>query len=121
MKRIGETVKTSVVRNFLEGGRPEKWTPLSPKTLKKKRNKGRVLMEETHLMNSVSWKATARSVEVGTNKVYAAIHQFGGEAGRKSKRVTIPARPYLLVQDEDIAEIRASITAHIMAAEKGGR
>jgi len=23
MKRIGETVKTSVVRNFLEGGRPE--------------------------------------------------------------------------------------------------
>jgi len=72
-------------------------------------------------MNSVSWKATARSVEVGTNKVYAAIHQFGGEAGRKSKRVTIPARPYLLVQDEDIAEIRASITAHIMAAEKGGR
>lgn len=25
---------------------------------------------------------------------YARIHELGGEAGRKSKRVTIPARPY---------------------------
>ena len=32
----------------------------------------------------------------GSNKVYAAIHQFGGEAGR-SQSVKIPARPYLPV------------------------
>ncbi|MBE7415089.1 MAG: phage virion morphogenesis protein [Deltaproteobacteria bacterium] len=149
MKVIGETVKTSVKRNFLEGGRPGKWTPLSPETLKRKRNKGRVLIEESHLMASVNWRATPRSVEVGTNKVYAAIHQFGFDGtvritahrrkvksrdikeGRKTiasgigfvrdheRMMKVPARPFLMVQDEDIAEIRAAITAHIMAAEKG--
>jgi hypothetical protein len=31
---------------------------------------------------------------VGSNKRYAAIHQFGGQAGRK-RRATLPARPYL--------------------------
>lgn len=37
------------------------------------------------------------SVSIGTSgRVrYAAVHQFGGPAGRKSKRVMIPARPYL--------------------------
>jgi phage virion morphogenesis protein len=33
-------------------------------------------------------------VVIGTNKKYAAIHQFGGFAGR-GRRVKIPARPYL--------------------------
>ncbi|WKZ32931.1 MAG: phage virion morphogenesis protein [Thermodesulfobacteriota bacterium] len=138
MKRIGATVTQSVKRNFREGGRPERWAPLSMATLfagkkskfvtkrgrfrkgveEKFRNR-KVLIKESHLMGSVNWRASANRVEVGTNKVYAAIHQFGGEAGRKRKRVMIPARPYLMVQNEDIAEIRTAITAHIMAAEKG--
>lgn len=34
------------------------------------------------------------SVVVGSSAIYAAIHQFGGQAGR-GKRVSIPARPFL--------------------------
>jgi len=44
------------------------------------------------------------SALVGTNKIYAAIHQFGGKAGR-NKNVEIPARPYLKVGNEENAEI----------------
>ena len=41
---------------------------------------------------------------IGSNKVYAAIHQLGGQAG-KNKKVTIPARPYLKLTDDDFEEI----------------
>ena len=37
---------------------------------------------------------------VGTNMVYAAIHQFGGWAGR-NRKVYIPARPFLQLTNED--------------------
>lgn len=41
-----------------------------------------------------------RSVDVGSNLVYAAIHQFGGKAGR-GRSVTLPARPYLGISARD--------------------
>lgn len=37
-------------------------------------------------------------LSAGTNVKYAAIHQFGGRAGRGGK-VTIPARPYLPIRN----------------------
>jgi hypothetical protein len=49
-------------------------------------------------------QATGSRAVVGTNVVYAAIHQMGGQAGRGG-RVKIPARPFLMVQDEDWREI----------------
>ena len=39
-------------------------------------------------------------VEVGSNVVYAAIHQFGGRAG-KGRRARVPARPYLGIDERD--------------------
>ncbi len=39
-------------------------------------------------------EATRNSVTVGSRLKYAAIHQFGGQAGR-GKKVTIPARPFI--------------------------
>ena len=35
---------------------------------------------------------------------YAAIQNFGGKAGR-GRKVSIPARPFLVIQDEDWREI----------------
>lgn len=45
-----------------------------------------------------------RGVDVGSNIVYAAIHQFGGQAG-KERKVTLPARPYLGIDERDRSEI----------------
>jgi phage gpG-like protein len=41
---------------------------------------------------------------IGSNETQAAIQNYGGQAGR-GRRVTIPARPILVVQDEDIEDM----------------
>ena len=41
---------------------------------------------------------------IGSNLDYAAIHQLGGQAG-KNQSVTVPARPYLQLTEDDFDEI----------------
>lgn len=100
----GQVLVTSVRKNFTEQGRPEKWPGLSPATLKSKKKRGdKILINRGMaggLMGSVHSTAEPDKVRVGTNKEYGAIHQFGGKAGR-GKKVTIPQREYLLIQNED--------------------
>ena len=87
---------------------------------------GRLILTDTaRLRNSIDFKALARGVEGFTNVKYAAIHHFGGQtkahtivprvkkalfwpgAGHPVKSVQhpgsrIPARPFLMFQDEDV-------------------
>lgn len=112
---VGQILVDSIHRNFEEGGRysevgdwrggGEKWEPNAPATLKKKKGP-KVLFEQGHLFDSVNYAADSYGVAVGSNLAYAAIHSFGGKAGR-GLLVNIPARPYLVVQDEDLEDIDA--------------
>jgi phage virion morphogenesis protein len=52
--------------------------------------------------------------------VYARIHQLGGKAGR-GHAVTLPARPYIGISEDDIKEARAIIRDHMVAVLGGGR
>jgi phage virion morphogenesis protein len=127
---VGELAKASIVRNFEEQGRPTKWKPLSEATLlggagyggqrftlKGSSTKGyerhlqgkQILITRGQLRNSINSAATNEHAVVGSNLVYAAIHNFGGEAGRKSARVFIPARPYVVLQDEDRVEMHVML------------
>jgi len=65
----------------------------------------KILVAEGHLMGSINFEVRRDALVIGTNLPYAAIHQFGGKAGR-GHGVRIPARPYLVIQDEDLEEIR---------------
>jgi len=49
---------------------------------------------------------------VRTNKSYAAIHQFGGDAGR-NKKVKIPARPYLKLGEKEFNSILEKTTKYL--------
>jgi len=111
MKTIGDVVRTSAVRNFEVGGRP-KWAPLSPRTILKKGH-SRPLIDSSILMGSINYKAHSDRVGVGTNRVYARIHQLGGKAGR-GKKTDIPARPFLGVQPEDVVEIRETLYDYLL-------
>lgn len=118
MQIIGETVKASVVENFQDGGRPNGWQKLSPVTLAKKKG-GSILIGKGFaggLMGSIHYEAESNAVMVGTNKVYGAIHQFGGMAGR-GKKVAIPARPYLMFQDKDWTEITDQLGEYILTGD----
>jgi len=44
-------------------------------------------------------------VDIGTNVEYGAVHQYGHKG--------IPARPYLMLQDEDEEPIRKAILDHL--------
>jgi phage virion morphogenesis protein len=60
-----------------------------------------LLVAENHLLTSIQNYTTGETARVGTNLIYGAIHQFGGEA----VDMPIPARPYLGLSDENAREI----------------
>lgn len=104
MKNIGEVALQSVQENFEVGGRPA-WQPLAPATVKAKGHSKPLIA--SGILKNVVMKASATEVVVGVQpaaQAYAAIQHFGGRAGR-NHRVTIPARPYMLLQPEDLQEI----------------
>ena len=98
LRRIANTLQNVTEESFDKQASPfgEKWKPNSPKTLAKKRG-NKVLIKSGLLSQSFTQKVTGFSAQVGTNKEYAAIHQFGGKAGR-NKKVTIPARPFMPIR-----------------------
>jgi len=98
----GQILTKSVRKNFTSQGRPTKWQDLAESTKKKKKG-NKILINRGMaggLMGSINYQSTNSDVRVGTPKVYGAIHQFGGKAGR-NKKTTIPQREYLLIQPED--------------------
>lgn len=55
----------------------------------------KLLVFSGRLRSRIHYQADAGSVRIGVVGIeYAAIHQFGGKAGR-GRKVNIPARPYL--------------------------
>ena len=108
MKNIAGIFASATEENFKNEGRPDKWTELSEAT-KKQRTKqkkwpGQILQVSGQLASSISTQYDDESAVIGSNLDYAAIHQLGGQAG-KNKKVTIPARPYLKLTDNDFNEI----------------
>lgn len=150
LERIGLFYHRSVMENFKAEQSPDgkPWARLSATTmmmkLGAKDNKGgrygfkrdgglsakgksyimgkRILWEHGDLEASVHHQADKTSVAIGTGGhiPYAAIHQFGGKAGR-GRKVTIPARPYLAVNrggslalaDKDRDMIIAQLTDYL--------
>lgn len=148
MQTIGAILVTSVKTNFEVGGRYEaagswrggsqRWQPLAIATLfagkksgivgkRGKYKKGfertltnrKILIKQSLLIGGIHFNATDSEVSVGPDRSpYAAIQNFGGMAGR-GKKVKIPARPYLVVQDEDWVEIKHAVTDYLLDL-KGG-
>lgn len=114
MRIIGRRVVNSVKTNFYQGGRPNGWQALAPATLAKK--KGSMILVDKGkdgLMGSIHAEPKADHVIVGTDTLYAAVHQFGGQAGRGLK-TTIPQREFLLLQDGDYQEIKDDLANFIL-------
>ena len=115
MKNIAGIMADSTEENFKVEGRP-KWKDLSEKTKTARRKTGhypgQILQVSGQLAMSITTQYDNESAVIGSNKVYAAIHQLGGLAG-KNKSVTIPARPYLVVTDDDFEDILSQTQKYI--------
>jgi phage virion morphogenesis protein len=119
-KDIGEYLLRSVDLRFRAERGPDgaPWVPLSERTKATKKN--RKILTEDGGLRRLSLLATNDAAEIGANVIYGAIHQLGGEAGPRDRRVTLPARPYLGINKADEAEIQALINEHIEAALSTG-
>ena len=116
MKNIAGIMADSTEENFKEEGRP-KWQELSEKT-KTARKKtghypGQMLQVSGQLALSISTHYDDTSAVIGSNKVYAAIQQLGGQNG-KNKKVNIPARPYLKLSEDDYKELFKNIQKYLL-------
>lgn len=108
----------------------QRWKP----SLRAQISGGRTLTKDGHLSGSVSASSGKDFAEWGVNRIYAAIHQFGGVIRAKGgalkfaipgggfavvKAVTMPARPYLGVNDDDKSDILAIFERRIAGASGG--
>lgn len=108
MRMWSDVALASIARNFNEGGRP-KWKRLADATIQRKGH-DKPLIGRSGNLRKIVGQPEAQAVRIGTQpaaRAYAAIHQFGGQAGR-GHAVTIPARPYIVLQDADLVEMRES-------------
>ncbi|MDZ7888535.1 MAG: phage virion morphogenesis protein [Pseudomonas sp.] len=86
------------------------------------------LHQDGHLVESISGYVNDKSAVWGVNRIYAAIHQFGGTikakgagglrfqiGGRWSnkRQVTIPARPFLGLSDSDRQDMLDLVSDHL--------
>lgn len=105
--------------------------------------RGTLLLRSTHLMRSIVPDSTDSTASASTNVEYAAIHNFGGtvksyarseiftrgrngsgrftagtKAGQghtiKEHDKTIPARPYMVVQPQDLDDYEQILVDHIL-------
>ena len=122
MDDLGELLVASTKARFPAGTAPDgtAWAPNSPATLARKSD-SRPLFGTSGSLNSQIFATTGPDfVRVGSDRVQAAMMQFGG-----SKSVfahlwgDIPARPYLGLSDEDKENILAETRDWLSGAFSG--
>lgn len=111
-KNVGEHLLNRLVDRFEAERAPDgsSWLALKPVTIAKREADGlipiTILRASGRLAGSFNALPSSDDVRIGSGLVYAAIHHFGGEAGR-GHSVTIPARPILGLEPDDPDEIMA--------------
>ncbi|MCI9864888.1 phage virion morphogenesis protein [Rhizobium skierniewicense] len=134
-KNIGEYETSATKSRFLEEKDPDgiAWQDLNPLYASTKKGPGK-LRGETRSLSSIIYQVADDGVEIGSNAVYARIHNEGGVIKPKNasalvfsmggqtfkvKSVTMPKRTFLGFSNSDIAEIQAIIQDHFEDASVG--
>lgn len=106
LENMGAVLESST-RNRIQSEKtdPEgnSWPDWSPAYAETRHGGHSLLSADGGLLDSIRSDVRGDEVEVGTNLVYGAVHQFGGA----EVDMPIPARPYLGVSAEDEQDILA--------------
>lgn len=132
MESVGEALVSGTLQRFKDEEDPQgqKW----PKSGRAAAEGGQTLTDTGRLQKSIDYAATSDKVMVGSNLVYARIHQKGGTiTPKKAKRlvfrgsdgrtvsadkVTIPPRPFLGVSKDDMEEVKETMADFLAGAFK---
>ncbi len=130
MDYLGAALESSTIHRFEEERGPDgqRWKP-SQRAIA---DAGKTLTDSGQLRSSITRRTSSDRVEIGTNKIYAGIHQFGSQEKvqvgahtrtRKSSALpggltysvaaferqnNMPARPFLGLSSEDESELLAT-------------
>ncbi|MCE7915418.1 MAG: phage virion morphogenesis protein [Nitrosomonas sp. PRO4] len=133
MRDIATYGENSTRDRFKTGTDPDgnAWKP----SLRVQEKGGKTLIDSNRLLSSITSQSGNDFAEWGTNVIYAAIHQVGGEirpkaakslffkvadgTARRVKKVTIPARPFLGINAEDEENILDIVNQHLADAVNG--
>jgi phage virion morphogenesis protein len=110
LRDIGEALLNSHHRRFEEQVAPDgtPWAPLSPAyQAKKKKNADKILVLDGYLSGLLTYQVSSDGLELGTNRIYGATHQFGDPARN------IPERPWLGLSDDDRTEVLEILGDHL--------
>ena len=128
MRRIAQTLTASAKERFVDETDPEgnKWK-------KGVKNGGQTLTLSGLLRRSITNTSDDKTAVIGTNRIYAGIHQFGGVITAKkskylrfkingrevfAKSVVIPARPFLGVSETDKDAVKDELNTLLTEALK---
>jgi phage gpG-like protein len=137
----------AITENFRAEGRPTKWRPLM--RVPKSRAGGKILTHTGHLEISVhksSRPISKTAFEIGSILNYAAAHQLGvnktvqvqahtrritsafgrrlnaptdAQVGAFSRRMRLPARPFLILPKDDLDEMAATAAEYLTPRMEG--
>ena len=132
MDSIGAVLEAGVQQRFIDAAAPDGTPWVESLRAQLGARGGKTLTDTGRLQASITRVVSDSAVAVGTNVIYGAIHQFGGTIVPKTakalaftlangdsvvtQKVTLPARPYLGVSDEDRAGIADVVTRHLREA-----
>lgn len=122
---IGEIVVSSVDKNFQVEGRhsgdpdsifggSKKWAEWSERWAKRREDMGKlgkILTLNGGLASSVAYEVAGDAVTISSAKIYASSLHHG------DKNRGLPARPFLVIQDEDLDEMN-EVLASFLTSKK---
>lgn len=121
MKGYSEYLVTQTDDRFRSETGPDgkKWQALSPVTKAAKAKAGKIdkILQQDGYLRLVHPESDRQSAGVYSNRVYAAIHNRGGKAGR-GRKVTIPKREFLGINDADMQEFEATVVDWIVLGRR---
>ena len=131
---VGDGMASNIQSRF-ETGRGPDGDPWKP-SMRALREGGQTLVRDGHLRDSYTHRVQGSEVAVGSQKIYAGVHQFGAVIRAKGgkalrfdlggnigevfvQKVEIPARPVLGIGPDDEAVIREETDAFVLDAIGG--
>jgi len=145
LRALGQIGVDSVQENFSVQGRPAKWKPRKRPPRRGNRRGYKVLTLSGRLRNSVHYQVGGQEVRVGTNVVYAGVHNRGysgrqtvrgherkmtsvfgrrlrtpviARVGAFSRRMEIPQREFLVVPEADQREMTRTAVSWLLEGRR---
>ena len=78
-----------------------------------------LLQSEGSLLDSITSAVSSGAAETGSNLVYAALQQFGGEQGMPPGPAAVPAREFLGASAQDAAELQEIVDEWLSGQVEG--